>query len=101
MRAGSPLVLGLGTAGLGGRRVCWPQALALTPPLVLLLPTGGPRPRWHRRLGCPGAAAFPRASCLQPQTQVPVSPGGWRGVLEGWEGQQTGFPERDEESLPL
>lgn len=101
MRAGSPLVLGLGTAGLGGRWAFWPKALAPTPPLVPLLPAAGPRPRWRWRLGCPGAATVPRPPCLQPQTQVPVGPGGWGGVSEGWEGQETGFPERDEESLPL
>lgn len=83
-------MLGLGIAGLGVRWVCWPKAPALTPPLVPLLPTGWPRPRW--RLCSAGAAAFPRPPALQPQTQVQRAlEGGWDlGGLGG-----TGLLERD------
>lgn len=57
-------MLGLGTAGLGRAMGVLATALALTPPLVPLLPTGGSRPRW--RLGRTGAAALPGAQILQP-----------------------------------
>lgn len=74
-------MLGLGTAGRGGPVGVLATGPELTPPLVPLLPAGGPRPRW--RLRCAGAAALPGPSVLQPQIQVPVGPGGWGGILEG------------------
>lgn len=102
-RAGGPLVVGLGNSWVRlPRWVCWPQARPLTPPpLVPLLPAGRPGPCW--RLGCAGsaAAAFPRSPFLQPQAQVPVSSGGWGGILEGLGGAGDRLPRERWGGSPL
>lgn len=81
-------MLGLGNSWAWRPDGCaGPRLWLLTPPLVPLLPTGQPQPRW--RLGRAGAAAFPASLFLRPQAQVQWALEGGLGSWRVWEGQET------------